>query len=348
MTQTPTRPSAVATASKDDPAVAALLSEQRLTAQRAVRAVLGTSPDEEDLVQEVLTRLVIRLRQPGEIAAGAWTWSVAHNVAVDHLRARRAIPVDHAALDRGVGEGLDDHVVSGEMAAAISLGLSRLPERQREALVARAGLDGDRGGHALVAATLGVSPKAAESVLARARQSMRRELERIGHAGPWVVAGLVVRALSRLARRKTAVVAGAALIAALTVGTTAVLVYRAVAPEPPPPSSTRPPARTAGEPAAGRPRSPTPPVTTPSSGREPGVLGAASPFIGVPGVLNPLFGFDAHLPTLPPTPTVTVAPLPAAQLPTLTVPAPTPPNTASVTANSLELPVTVSLPRLSG
>jgi len=347
MTQTPTRPSALATASKNDPAVAALLSEHRLTAQRAVRAVLGTSPDEEDLVQEVLTRLVIRLRQPGEIAVGAWTWSVAHNVAVDHLRARRAIPVDHATLDRGVGEGLDDHVISGEMDTAISLGLSRLPERQRDALVARAGLDGDRGGHALVAATLGVSPKAAESILARARHSMRRELERIGHAGPWVVAGVVVRALGRLARRRTAVVAGATLIAAVSVGATAVLVYSAITP-PPAPGPSRPPAHTTGDPAAGRSRSSTRAVTNAHSSGQPGVPGAVSPLLGIPGALNPLSGLDAHLPRLPPTPTATVISVPAAQRPTLTVPASTPPAPASVTASTVVPPVTVSLPQLPG
>ena len=127
-----------------------------------------------------MTRLVIRLRQPGEITVGAWTWTVAHNVAVDHLRARRATPTDVTMLDRGVGDGLDSHAIGVELATAVTQSLARLPQRQRSALVAHAQLDGGRGGHALVAANLGVSPKAAESVLARARHSMRRELDRFG------------------------------------------------------------------------------------------------------------------------------------------------------------------------
>ena len=69
-----------------DADLAAQLKEHRATAQRAVRSVIGSSAEEEDLVQEVLTRLVIRLRQPGEINVGAWTWRVAHHLAVDHLR----------------------------------------------------------------------------------------------------------------------------------------------------------------------------------------------------------------------------------------------------------------------
>ncbi len=351
MTPTPSHPSADASARADDPAVAGLLGEQRLTAQRAVRAVLGASPDEEDLVQEVLTRLVIRLRQPGEIAVGAWTWSVAHNVAVDHVRARRPIPVDAATLDRGVGAGLDDHAISGELAAAISVGLSRLPERQRDALVARAGLDGDRGGHALVAATLGVSPKAAESILARARQSMRRELERIGHAGPWAVVGLVLRALGRLARRKTAVAAGAALIAAVTVATTAVLVYSAVGPRPAPPGPRRSPARTTGDTAVGRPPSATTAAGDPGTGPRPGAPDVASPFLGLPGGLDPLPGLRADVPTLVPPSVHAAVRLPAPDLPTVTIPVPTQPASASVTEATLptpSTPVTVSLPTLPG
>ena len=57
----------------NDTAMADVLLEHRATATRAVRSVLGISRDEEDLVQETLTRLVIRLRQPGEISVGALT-----------------------------------------------------------------------------------------------------------------------------------------------------------------------------------------------------------------------------------------------------------------------------------
>jgi len=211
----------------NDTEVANVLREYRATARRAVRSVLGVSSDEEDLVQEALTRLVIRLRQPGEISIGAWTWRVAHNVAVDHLRTRRAIPTDIASLDRGVGEGLDTGLVGSELAAAISQGLAKLPDRQRDALLAQAALDGGRGGHAIVAANLGVSAKAAEGILARARRSLRRELDRMGvREGAWVGAGAVaLRTLRRLAR-PTAALGGALTIAVVSVVATSVLVFR--------------------------------------------------------------------------------------------------------------------------
>jgi DNA-directed RNA polymerase specialized sigma24 family protein len=314
----------VISSSGSDAALTELVREHKLTAQRSLRAVLGVSPDEEDLVQEVLTRLVIRLRQPGEIAVGAWTWRVAHNVAVDHLRVRRPTPADHTTLDRGVGDGLDDHVVGTEVAAAISVGLSRLPGRQRDALLARAVLDGGRGGHALVATKLGVSPKAAESILARARHSMRRELERFGlQDGPFAIAGIALRALGRVARRKGAAVAGVALIATATMGTTAALVYRTVAPHATPTGVTG----SSGADAAHRASSPG--VAHQRRSAVPGP-GPAHPGSGLYPSLVPGPDLPAVLPAGSALPPVTTPALPGfIEIPTVTLPGgavPTPPT----------------------
>ncbi len=248
-----------AIAAPTDDELTAHLREQRVTAQRALRAVLGISAEEEDLIQEVMTRLVIRLRQPGEITVGAWTWTVAHNVAVDHLRARRATPTDVTMLDRGVGDGLDSHAIGAELATAVTKSLARLPERQRSALVAHAQLDGGRGGHALVAANLGVSPKAAESILARARHSMRRELDRFGLSdGPWVAAGVAVAKVRRLFRPNPAAM-GIAAISMVTVITASGLVVLGPTPRrgPMPPTPGLVLLTQAGQPTT--PAEPTPP-----------------------------------------------------------------------------------------
>jgi len=243
--------------------LAAQVAEQRDVALRAVRSVLGVSPDEEDLVQEVLTRLVVRLRQPGDVTPGAWTWRVGRNVAIDYLRVRRATPVDASLLDRGVDAGLDEHVVASELVSAVNDGLARLPDRQRAALIVQAGLDGGRGGHALVAAELGVSPKAAESILARARHALRREL------GEWIAVGAVVGWVGRLFRRiakPRSLVARTALIAALAGGgATAVVVVTPGGPFRSSPShrDRRPPAHPTGGGASTGLSLPGLPVTVP-------------------------------------------------------------------------------------
>jgi RNA polymerase sigma factor (sigma-70 family) len=181
----------------------ALLAEHRAVARRALRSVLGACTEEEDLLQEVALRLVARASQPGEISVASWTWRVAHNVAVDHRRKRSAFPVDVRSLDRPVGEGLDHDVIATEFAGAVNSAVQRLPDRQRDAVLMQAALDGTRGGHIAVADALGVSPKAAESILGRARRSLRRDLHLplgTGVAAAWAF-------VRRVLRSKTAVVA---------------------------------------------------------------------------------------------------------------------------------------------
>ena len=311
------------TAGPASEALVVQLAEQRVVAQRSLRSVLGVSRDEEDLVQEVLARLVVRLRQPGEVALSPWTWRVAHNLAVDHLRARRATPMDPVLLDREVGEGLDDDVIASELAAAVSDGLARLPDRQRHALVAQATLDGGRGGHAMVAAKLGVSPKAAESILARARHALRREL------GEWVAVGAFAGWVARLVRRAlkpTTLAARAALIASVAVGGTAAVVVAT---------------------SHGGSRAPSPHAG--ASHAVPGspVAHGSTPVVTVPAA-SPL-SVGAALPTLPAltAPSTTLPGLPS--LPTVTAPSPALPGIPRVAgagpvAPSVTLPVTTTVP----
>jgi RNA polymerase sigma factor (sigma-70 family) len=313
---------------QSDAEVADVLREQRDTAQRSVRSVLGISTDEEDLVQEVMTRLVIRLRQPGEIIIGAWTWRVAHNLAVDHLRRRRATPTELPSLDRGVGEGLDTQLIGSELAEAISHGLARLPDRQRAALLAQAELDGGRGGHAIVAANLGVSPKAAESILARARRSLRRELDRVGvREGVWgAAAGVaVLRSLRRLTRPK-APIAGVVAIAMVSAITTSVLVWRVALP-------------------GHRPASPGPGIQSSVSGSSILVSARAehSPAVtstsAAPTSSGPVS--PRTLPSLPPAPaSASVSNLPTGSLPAITLRLP-----STLTGEGVGLPpMTVPFP----
>jgi RNA polymerase sigma-70 factor (ECF subfamily) len=299
---------------------AAVLEEHQAIARRALRSVLGRSVDEEDLLQEVALRLVVRLREPGEISLGAWTWRVAHNVAVDHVRKRRAIPADDGRLDRGVGNGLDGEILAAEFAATVAAGIDRLPERQRDALLAQASLDGGRGGHSLVAQSLGVSPKAAESLLARARRSLLKELRQPGvEVLPAPLGALA--ALGRLLRRKTTIVvvaAGAAMTVTLDL---APIPVRPVSPRatpalsPPVVVTSRPhPNPPNGPPEEPTIRPPLPRATAPSPAAAPTRAQTLSPAPGPPPSTTltaptlPLF-----VPTIPTVtvPAVTIPPLPA-------------------------------------
>src|SRR3954471_4949275 len=59
-----------------------------------VSSILSDVHAAEDITQTVFSRLSIRLQRykPGEAPFGTWIARVAHNAAIDHMRAQRLVP----------------------------------------------------------------------------------------------------------------------------------------------------------------------------------------------------------------------------------------------------------------
>jgi RNA polymerase sigma-70 factor (ECF subfamily) len=221
------------------PSFEELVEEHRPLVQRSIRRVLGRSAEEDDLVQEVFCRLYVRLGQPGELCVSAWCWRVARNLAIDHARCRRATPCDHRRHEAAHGDGLDRYAIGAELRRQLAASLKELPERQRAALIASLDCPRDKGtGHEHVARSLGVSRKAAEHLLARARHRLREELHlrgvevRGGVAGAFLAAALAAR---RWVRAHAPALAAATVVALLGAGATTL-----PPPSPAPPASRRP------------------------------------------------------------------------------------------------------------
>lgn len=160
-----------------DASIESLMALHDRDVRSALRKVLGRSQEEDDLVQEVFTRLVLRLRQPGDVVVGAWLRGVAHNLAVDDIRRRRPVPVEETQLDRELSCPADDVLAGDELYNCLVEGANGLPERQRAALAAALSGGGPGlAGVATVASSLGVSVHAAESLLSRARGGLRSHL----------------------------------------------------------------------------------------------------------------------------------------------------------------------------
>lgn len=69
--------------------IEALLVELRPTLHRYAARMVGSVLDGEDVVQDAIARAMAALdRAPPESDATAWTFRIAHNAAIDHLRAR--------------------------------------------------------------------------------------------------------------------------------------------------------------------------------------------------------------------------------------------------------------------
>lgn len=159
-----------------------LMDQHAWSVRAALRAVLGRSADEDDLVQEVFTRLLTRLRQEGGLDAGPWCRRTARNLAIDHLRRRSATPAIERDMDQAYGEGLDREVIGRDLASKLVVSLRRLPAHERRVLLAQLqpGRDAGIRTHAEIGAEMGLSPKATESLLARARQRLRSDMRRLG------------------------------------------------------------------------------------------------------------------------------------------------------------------------
>lgn len=150
-----------------------------------VRAIgwrmLGSAEAADDLAQEVFLRI---WRNPALFDARrgpfvAWLARVAGNAAIDRLRRRREVSLDDeggqalAATLADPAPGPEEHAAENERRAMLRAAIARLPERQRLAIT----LAHDLGhGNAEIAQIMGISVEAAESLLARARRTLKNRL----------------------------------------------------------------------------------------------------------------------------------------------------------------------------
>jgi RNA polymerase sigma-70 factor (ECF subfamily) len=133
-----------------------------------VCSILRDEHDAEDVTQQVFAKLLTALGryEPRNVPFSAWILRVAHNTALDHLRARRTVPCEE--LDRGAaGDG------GRERFAELRVALADLPPEQRDVLVLRF-LIGLTPGE--IAERMGRSVEAVHGLQHRGRRGLRRAM----------------------------------------------------------------------------------------------------------------------------------------------------------------------------
>ena len=88
----------------------------------------------EDVVQEAFVKLVAAPRRPDEVVG--WLYRVVRNGAIDAARVSRRRKARECAVAKPVRWFVEDEVAGLDAAVAVAA-LERLPQEQREAIVAR-------------------------------------------------------------------------------------------------------------------------------------------------------------------------------------------------------------------
>lgn len=136
--------------------------------------MLGDRAEAEDVVQDTFIkawRIAPRWRE-GQARFSTWLYQVASNACLDRLRRRRPTEDIDERVDAAPGPGPEAVLAEAQRGAQVQAALDALPPRQKTALLLfhHQGLS-----QAEASAAMGISEDALESLLARARRTLRAQ-----------------------------------------------------------------------------------------------------------------------------------------------------------------------------
>lgn len=141
------------------------------------RRMLRDDAEAEDVAQEAMLRL---WRAGSDVEIGPhglrpWLRRVASNLCIDRIRSGQRVTVTDEVPEETVEADQLTRLEDADMATRVGGALKALPERQRQALTLfhYEGLS-----QIEIGAMMGISDEAVESLLARARRSLKASLEK--------------------------------------------------------------------------------------------------------------------------------------------------------------------------
>jgi RNA polymerase sigma-70 factor (ECF subfamily) len=98
------------------------------------RSIVRDEHEAEDVAQHVFANLMTSIRryEQRSVPFSAWILRVTHNLAIDHMRRRRAVPCAEVRP-----EGSQPYETDSDYSECLREAFSRLPTEQREVLVMR-------------------------------------------------------------------------------------------------------------------------------------------------------------------------------------------------------------------
>ncbi|WP_082029645.1 RNA polymerase sigma factor [Tateyamaria sp. ANG-S1] len=147
-------------------------------AQAQAFRMLGDATEAEDVVQEAMLRLwrIAPEWREGEAQVSTWLYRVVSNLCTDRLRKRprSGMALEDVAEPEDPSPGAEARLQETARHAALRAAISDLPERQRMALTLR---HFEGASNPEIAAALGVSVEAVESLTARAKRALAQALK---------------------------------------------------------------------------------------------------------------------------------------------------------------------------
>jgi len=166
----------------DPAAVQAMVARKLPRMLSLAQRMLGDAAEAEDVAQEAMLRAWKQAPRwtPGQARFDTWLHRVALNLCYDRLRRRREIARDVMPDHIDDGPAPDRGLLAAETGAQVQAALSRLPPRQREAIVL---CHYQELGNIEAAALMEISVEALESLLSRGRRALRTALADIAPQG---------------------------------------------------------------------------------------------------------------------------------------------------------------------
>jgi RNA polymerase sigma-70 factor, ECF subfamily len=138
------------------------------------RRITGSNSDAEDIVQEAMLRVWTQAPRWQPLAAfRTWFTRIVVNLCLDRKRRAVPLPLEAAGDPADPAPGAAAQLERSQTDRAVDAAIAELPERQRAAIVLsyREGMS-----NAQTAEALGTSVSAVETLLTRAKQTLRQRL----------------------------------------------------------------------------------------------------------------------------------------------------------------------------